>query len=316
MNERGAYLLHGQRLVAPPLAPGLYVVATPIGNLRDVTLRALETLAGADVILAEDTRVTRQLTSHYGIATPLVAFHAHNAARAAPAALARLAAGERLALVSDAGTPLLSDPGEGLVGAAIAAGATVYAAPGASAALAALVVSGLPADRVLFEGFLPQKSAARRARAAELAATPATLVIYESPRRVAYCLADLRAALGDRPACVARELTKKFEEARRGPLSELAAFYAREEPRGEIVVVVGPPAAGAAAERAGDLDSRLTAAMALHTLKDAAALVSGETGLPRREVYARALTLSRRTPPDVRAGEGRVGPADAADDDA
>lgn len=316
MSERGAYLVHGQRLLAPPLAPGLYVVATPIGNLRDVTLRALETLAGADVILAEDTRVTRQLTSHYGVATPLVAFHAHNAERAAPAMLARLAAGERLALVSDAGTPLLSDPGESLVAAAVAAGASVFAVPGASAALAGLVVSGLPADRVLFEGFLPQKSAARRARAAELAATPATLVIYESPRRIAATLADLRAALGDRPACVARELTKKFEEARRGLLSELAAVYADEEPRGEIVLVVGPPAAGAAAERAADLDERLVAAMARHTLKDAAALVSGETGLPRREVYARALTLSRDGPPGAASQDRRVGPAHAADDDA
>lgn len=287
------YHLDAHAVAAPPLAPGLHVVATPIGNLRDVTLRALETLAGADAILAEDTRVTRQLTSRYGIATPLVAFHAHNAARALPGVLARLAAGERLALVSDAGTPLVSDPGGGLVAAAAAAGLPVYALPGASAALAALVVSGLPADRFLFEGFLPQKSAARRARIAELAAIPATLIFYESPRRLAACLADLLAALGDRPACVARELTKTFEEARRAPLSALAAAYAAEEPRGEIVVVVGPPAADAAAARADDLDARLRDAMTRLSLKDAAALVSGETGRPRREVYARALALSQ-----------------------
>ena len=288
-----AYHLDGRAVAVPALAPGLHVVATPIGNLRDVTLRALETLAGADAILAEDTRVTRQLTSHYGIATPLHAFHAHNAARAAPAILARLEAGERLALVSDAGTPLVSDPGCGLVAAAASRGIAIYALPGASALLAALVVSGLPTDRFLFEGFLPQKSAARRARLAELATIPATLVFYESPRRLAATLEDCAAVLGDRPACVARELTKTFEEARRGTLAELAAAYAGEEPRGEIALVVGPPVAGAQEARADDLDTRLRAAMASASLKDAAALVSGETGRPRREVYARALALAR-----------------------
>lgn len=288
-----AYHLDGRPIEAPELAPGLHVVATPIGNLRDVTIRCLETLAAADAILAEDTRVTRQLTSHYGVATPLIAFHSHNAERATPGVLARLAAGERLALVSDAGTPLISDPGGGLVAAAAAAGAAIYALPGACAALAALVVAGLPTDRFLFEGFLPQKSAARRARACELAGVPATLVFYESPRRLAETLVDLRAALGDRQACVARELTKKFEEARRGTLSELAASYADAEPRGEIVVVVAPPDAGDAALRVDDLDARLRAAMADLSLKDAAALVSGETGRPRREVYARALSLAR-----------------------
>ena len=291
-----AYHLDGRPIEAPALEPGLHVVATPIGNLRDVTLRALETLAAADAILAEDTRVTRQLTTHYGIATPLVAFHSHNAERALPAVLARLAAGERLALVSDAGTPLISDPGGGLIAAVAAAGAAVYALPGACAALAALVVAGLPTDRFLFEGFLPPKSAARRVRIAELAAIPATLVFYESPRRLAETLVDLHAVLGDRAACVARELTKKFEEARRGRLSQLAEDYAAQEPRGEIVLVVAPPQAGAASARADDLDARLRAAMASLSLKDAAALVSGETGRPRREVYARALTLARDEP--------------------
>jgi 16S rRNA (cytidine1402-2'-O)-methyltransferase len=299
-ERRRGYALHGARLIAPPLAPGLHVVATPIGNLRDVTLRALETLAGADAILAEDTRVTRQLTSHFGIATPLIAYHAHNADRMRGEILRRLSAGERLALVSDAGTPLVSDPGCGLVAEAIAAGAAVYALPGASAALAALVVAGLPTDRFLFEGFLPQKSGPRRARAAELAAVPGTLVVYESPRRLADSLADLAAALGDRPAAVARELTKKFEEVRRGSLSGLAAAYAREDaPRGEIVIVIGPPAEGRAQTAAVDLDARLIAALERHSVKDAASVVSGETGRARREVYARAIELAREREDDA-----------------
>jgi 16S rRNA (cytidine1402-2'-O)-methyltransferase len=294
MERSGDYVLNGARISAPPLAPGLYVVATPIGNLRDMTLRALETLARADAILAEDTRVTRQLTTHFGVSTPLIAYHAHNADRMRAAVLARLQAGERLALVSDAGTPLVSDPGCGLVADAIAAGAQVYGLPGASAALTALVVAGLPTDRFLFEGFLPQKSGPRRARAAELATIPATLVFYESPRRLGESLADLLAALGDRPAAVARELTKKFEEVRRGSLSELARAYAAEEaPRGEVVIVVGPPAAGRIETAADDLDARLRAALARHSVKDAASVVSGQTGRPRREVYARALVLAQ-----------------------
>lgn len=285
-------LVHGQVVAVPPLAPGLHVAATPIGNLKDVTLRALEALAGADAILAEDTRVTRILLSHYGISTPLVAYHEHNETAMRPQVLARLGRGEALALVSDAGTPLVSDPGFKLVEACLEAGFRVEALPGASALLTALVSCGLSTDRFLFEGFLPPRGAARRARLAELAAWPATLVFYESPRRIAEALADCAAILGaDRPAAVARELTKKFEETRRGTLGGLAAAYAHEEPRGEIVLVVGPPAAGAAAG-AGDLDARIEAALATHSVKDAADIVAGETGQKRRFVYARALQLA------------------------
>lgn len=285
-------LVYGQALAVQPLAPGLHVAATPIGNLKDVTLRALEALAGADAILAEDTRVTRILLNHYGISTPLVAYHKHNETAMRPQILARLDRGEALALVSDAGTPLVSDPGAKLVEACLDAGFRVESLPGASALLTALACCGLPTDRFLFEGFLPPRGAARRARLAELAAWPATVVFYESPRRIAGALADCAAVLGaGRPAAVARELTKKFEETRRGTLGELAAAYAGEEPRGEFVLVVGPPAAGAAAG-VDDLDARIEAALATHSVKDAADIVAGETGQKRRLVYARALQLA------------------------
>ena len=294
MTERSrGFSLFGQFVTAPVLAPGLHVAATPIGNLGDVSLRALATLAGADAVLCEDTRVTGKLLSHYAIATRTLPYHEHNAAQMRPKILARLVAGEALALVSDAGTPLVSDPGYRLVAEAIAQGTMVTAVPGASAALAALTVAGLPSDRFFFEGFLPERGAARRRRLAELAAVPATLILYESPRRLSESLADLAAVLGDRPAAVARELTKHFEETRRGTLAGLAAAYGAEEtPKGEIVVVVGPPAEGAAEAAADDLDARLSAALAAHSVKDAAALVAGETGLPRRQVYAKALALA------------------------
>ena len=209
----------GVRVEAAALAPGLYVVATPIGNLGDVSLRALTTLAAADAILAEDTRVTRRLLDRYDISAPLVAYHEHNAAEVRPRILARLAAGEALALVSDAGTPLVSDPGYKLVVDAAAAGVAVFALPGPCAAIAALTTAALPTDRFFFEGFLPAKAAARRERIAALAAIPATLVIYESPGRLAESLADLAAGLGPRPAAVARELTKLHEETRRATLT-------------------------------------------------------------------------------------------------
>ncbi len=288
-----AYTAFGLRAEAEPLDPGLYVVATPIGNLRDVSFRALATLAAADAVIAEDTRVTRHLLAHYGVATPLVAYHEHNAAEMRPRLLARLAAGERLALVSDAGTPLVSDPGFKLVAEAAERGATVIAVPGPSAVLAALVVAGLPTDRFFFEGFLPARSAARRQRAAELAAIPGTLIFFESPRRLAEALEDLAAVLGDRPAAVARELTKRFETVRRGRLADLAAAYAAEDaPKGEIVLLVGPPQEGAQATSADDLDRRLLAALQSHSVKDAASVVAGETGRPRRQVYARAIELA------------------------
>src|SRR5262245_1737449 len=233
------YLLNGQSAIAPPLAPGLHLVATPIGNLRDVTVRALEVLAAADLIACEDSRVTRKLLDHYGIATSLTPYHEHNAAQARPKLLARLAEGAAIALVSDAGTPLVSDPGYKLVREARAAGASVTALPGASAVLAALTLSALPTDRFFFEGFLPAKEAARRARIAELKRIPATLVLFETGPRIADALADLAAELGPRQAALCRELTKLYEEVRRGDLGTLAREAAQaDEPRGEIVIVV------------------------------------------------------------------------------
>jgi len=282
----------GVRVEAAAPAPGLYVVATPIGNLGDVSLRALTTLAAADAILAEDTRVTRRLLDRYDIAAPLVPYHEHNAAEVRPRILARLAAGEALALVSDAGTPLVSDPGYKLVVDAAAAGVAVFALPGPCAAIAALTTAALPTDRFFFEGFLPAKSAARRERIAALATIPATLVFYESPGRLAETLADLAAGLGPRPAAVARELTKLHEETRRATLTALADHYAAADaPKGEIVIVVGPPAP-ASTPAAETLDAMILDALAGLSVKDAAAAVALEAGLPRREVYARALRLA------------------------
>ena len=289
------YTAFGLRAEAEPLAPGLHVVATPIGNLRDISFRALATLAAADVVLAEDTRVTKVLLAHYGIATPLAAYHEHNAHVIRPHLLARLQAGAALALVSDAGTPLVSDPGFKLVADALEAGIPVTSVPGASAVLAALVVAGLPTDRFFFEGFLPAKSGARRHRIAELAAIPGTLVFFESPRRLADSLADLAAVLGPREAAIARELTKHFETVRRGTLPELAAQLAAEAaPRGEIVLLVGPPGAGEAQASASALDAALASALQSFSVKDAAAVVCAQTGLPRRQVYARALELAAK----------------------
>src|SRR5579863_9721766 len=206
----GNFTAFGLKAEATDLAPGLHVVATPIGNLADISLRALATLAAADAVVAEDTRVTKTLLAHYGIATPLVAYHEHNAAVMRPHLIARLANGAALALVSDAGTPLISDPGYKLVAEALVEGLAVTSVPGASAVLTALVVAGLPTDRFFFEGFLPPKTTARRQRIAELSTSPGTLVFFESPRRVADTLVDLAAVLGPRDAALARELTKIF----------------------------------------------------------------------------------------------------------
>ena len=288
-----SYTAFGLRAEAEPIRPGLHVVATPIGNLQDISFRALATLAAADAILAEDTRVTKILLAHYGIATPLVAYHEHNAAVIRPHLLARLQSGAALALVSDAGTPLVSDPGFKLVAEAVAAGIEVVSVPGASAVLAALVVAGLPTDRFFFEGFLPGKSAARRQRIAELAAIPGTLVFFESARRVAESLADLAHVLGPREAALARELTKHYETVRRGRLDELAAALAAEgPPKGEIVLLVAPPSAAAPSLGADELDERLGRVMTRLSVKDAAAVVAADTGLPRRQVYARAVELA------------------------
>jgi 16S rRNA (cytidine1402-2'-O)-methyltransferase len=286
------FFVHGSPVPAPPLAPGLYVVATPIGNLADVTLRALSILAAADAILAEDTRVSRTLLSRYGIESPLSPYHEHNAAEARPRALRRMAEGQALALISDAGTPLISDPGYKLVAEAIASGLAVTAAPGASAALAGLCVAGLPTDRFYFEGFLPPRSAARRERINALAGVPATLVFYEAPSRLAGTLSDLALELGPRPAAVARELTKLHEEVRRGALDALASHYAAaDEPKGEIVIVVG------AAERRETvseeaLTEELREALGALSVRDAAAAVAARHGLPRRQIYARAVALA------------------------
>jgi 16S rRNA (cytidine1402-2'-O)-methyltransferase len=293
VSARSGFAIDGHPIAARPLAPGLYVVATPVGNLGDVSVRALATLAAADLVACEDTRVTRVLTDRYGIATRLVAYHDHNAARQRPKLLAALAEGEVVALVSDAGTPLVSDPGFRLVKEALAAGHTVVPVPGASAVLAALVASGLPSDAFLFGGFLPPKAAARRKRLGQFAATPATLVFFESPRRLAASLADMADMLGAARACaVARELTKTYESVRRGTLDELAAAFAGEPPpKGEIVVVVGPPEPGV--PDAADVDALLSELLVAYPVREAAAEAAARTGLSRRTLYQRALALKR-----------------------
>jgi 16S rRNA (cytidine1402-2'-O)-methyltransferase len=267
-------------------------VATPIGNLRDITLRALDVLAGADLILAEDTRVTAKLLSAYGIKARLDRYDEHAAARARPKALAALAAGARVALVSDAGTPLVSDPGYRLVVEAAAAGAPVFPIPGASAALAALSIAGLPTDRFLFVGFPPPKSAARRMFLAELKNVQATLIFFEGASRLGASLIDMATLLGPRPAAVARELTKLHETVLRSDLASLAADPALAAPKGEVVVVVAPPAETVA--RPEDAEAAL--AEALHRLSpaDAAREVANATGLPRRDLYRQALALKGR----------------------
>jgi 16S rRNA (cytidine1402-2'-O)-methyltransferase len=275
------------------LDPGLYIAATPIGNLGDVTLRLLDALAGADLVACEDSRVTVHLLQRYGIEAKLTPYHDHNAESVRPRLLQALAEGKSVVLVSDAGTPLINDPGYKLVRAAVANGHPVTALPGPSAVMAALAVAGLPTDRFLFAGFLPPKSAARRTAIAELAAVRASLVLLESPQRLAAALADLAAGLGPRPAAVTRELTKKFEEVRRGSLAELAAHYAESgPPRGEITLVIGPPDVSAKAESV-DLDAALHDALARFRLSEAVAAVAAETGLPRKTVYARALALTK-----------------------
>lgn len=290
------------------LAAGLYLVATPIGNAADITLRALDTLRRADAVACEDTRVTTRLFRIHGIDTPLLAYHEHNAERMRPVLLDRVRAGEAVALVSDAGTPLVSDPGFKLVRDAVAAGLPVAALPGPSAPLAALLLSGLPTDRFLFAGFLPNRQAARRGAIGEVKAVPATLVFFESAQRLPDSLADLADLLGPREAAVARELTKLYEEVRRGPLPDLAAHYAAAgPPRGEVVVVIGPPLAEEAERGAADVDTLLGDALARLSVRDAAADVAARTGRPKREVYARALELARVGAGPEERRRGRAG---------
>ena len=268
---------------------GLYIVATPIGNLGDLSPRAARILAQATLIAAEDTRVTARLLAHIGAKVPMQAYHDHNADSVRPMLLERMQSGV-VALVSDAGTPLISDPGYKLVRDARAAGIPVVSVPGPCAAIAALTLAGLPTDRFLFMGFLPAKSGARDAAIDEVAGLRATLVFYESAGRTAATLAALHARLGDRPAAVAREITKKFEETVDGDLATLAARYAEAPPRGEVVIVVGPPGEAPLAT-AETLDAALVRAMAGRPLKEAVADVAAGLGLPRKAVYARALAL-------------------------
>jgi 16S rRNA (cytidine1402-2'-O)-methyltransferase len=281
------------------LESGLYLVATPIGNAADITLRALDVLARADAIAAEDTRQTRKLMAIHGIplaGRPMVSYHDRSGAGRRAQILAWLRQGMSVAYCSDAGTPLVADPGYRLAEAALAEGLGLTAIPGASAVLTALSLAGLATDRFLFAGFLPPKRGARKTALGDLAAVPATLVFYESPRRLAASLADMAAVLGGaRAAAVARELTKKFEQVRRAPLDDLARQYAAEDaPKGEVVVLVGPPdPATAQAASAAALDGELARALATLSVKDAAREVAARLGLPRREVYARALELAK-----------------------
>ncbi len=285
------YRLNDTPVAARPLEPALYLVATPIGNLGDITIRALETLAGADVLACEDTRVTRVLLDRYGIENRPYAYHEYNADEAGARLLAALEAGKSVALVSDAGTPLVSDPGYRLGQLAIEAGHRVVPIPGASAPLAALVGSGLPNDAFLFAGFLPTKDKAKRDRLRELAKVPATLIFFESPHRIGDTLVAAADELGiDRPASVCRELTKTFEEFRRGPLGDLASDYADKTVKGEIVLVIGPPAPDAAPD-AADVDSLLDELSTTMPTAKAATEAAKLTGLPRKELYQRLLEL-------------------------
>ena len=276
--------------IGSALAAGLYIVATPLGHARDITLRALDVLAAADMIYCEDTRNSAKLLAYHGIKTPTAAYHEHNGAKARPKILGALAAGQKLALISDAGTPLISDPGMKLVRAVRAAGHAVTAIPGASAPIAALSVSGLPSDRFTFVGFLPPKSAARQSALENLkAARGGTLVVFEAARRLPALLDDIAAVYGACDICVARELTKKFEEVKSGSLDELRAHFAGQAPRGEITVLIAPPPETALG--AAEIDAMLVDAMAAMSRRDAVQAVAETSGQSRRTIYARALML-------------------------
>ncbi len=287
------FAVAGHLVSAPKAAPGLHLVATPIGNLGDITLRALETLAGVDIVACEDTRITRRLIERFSISATLKQYHEHNAEQARPKILEALARGSSIALVSDAGTPLISDPGFKLVREVSAAGFPVIALPGPSSVLAALSVAALPTDRFFFEGFLPSKQNARRTRIAELARIDATLVMFESGARVQECLHDLASIVGERDAAICREMTKLHEEVRRATVSELAAIADTLETRGEFVLVIGPPAADAGLMNDAALDDLLRTSLARGSVKDAVAHAVEVSGRPRREIYARALELSK-----------------------
>lgn len=285
------YFLSGHSLDAPRLEPALYIVSTPIGNLGDITVRALETLAAAAMIACEDTRVTATLVQRFGLKTPLLAYHEHNADKQRPKILAALDNGEAVALVSDAGTPLVSDPGYRLVLDVVEAGHKVVPIPGASAPLAGLVGSGLPSDTVLFAGFLPQKGGPKKSRLQELATIPATLILFESPRRLGATLASMAEIMGDaRQAVVARELTKRFETFERGSLSELADLFDGAAPKGEIVILVTPPEIRSEA-RPEDAEDLLREALKDLPVSAAAKTVARQTGLDRQQLYKLALEI-------------------------
>lgn len=290
-QERRSFVIGQTAMPVRPLAPALYLVATPIGNLGDVTLRALETMAGADVLACEDTRVTRVLLDRYGIKQKPIAYHEHNAAVAGPRLIAALEQGRSVALVSDAGTPLVSDPGFRLVEAAREAGLKVVPIPGASAALAALTASGLPSDAFFFAGFLPVKGGQRRTRLDELKAVPGTLIFFESPHRLADSLSAMAEVLGDRPAAVCRELTKTFEEFRTSSLAELARHYVEAgAPKGEVVICVGPPAPTEAPSEA-DVDRLLLSLADELGASKAAAEAARMTGGKKTDLYRRLMEL-------------------------
>lgn len=278
-----------ERGLSQVLAPALYLVATPIGNLSDITLRALTVLARADVVYCEDTRHSRTLLAHFAIDTVLKPYHEHNASQQRAHILDDLAAGRAVALISDAGTPLISDPGFKLVREAAAAKHDVIAIPGASATLTALASAGLPTDAFFFAGFLPPRDGARMSRIKDLSAIPGTLIFFEAPTRIAETLRDLAAALGDRPAAVARELTKLHEDVRRGTLAELAAHYGTGETRGEIVVLVGPP--GPVSVTTENVEEQLHVALETMSLRDAARSVAETLGIPKARVYEIGLAL-------------------------
>jgi len=291
-KPRRTYMIGQAEITARPLPPALYLVATPIGNLADITLRALETLAGADIVACEDTRVTRVLLDRYGIRQRGTAYHEHNAAEAGPRLIEALSSGRSVALVSDAGTPLVSDPGFRLVGQALDAGIRVVPIPGPSAVLAALTASGLPSDAFLFAGFLPVRDGQRRTRLEALKSVPATLIFFESPRRVAETLSAMADVLGAaRPAAIGRELTKAFEEMRLGTLAALAAHYAEADtPKGEIVVCVGPPDQQPAAQPE-DVDRLLLSLASEMPASKAAAEAARMTGGHKPLLYRRLLEL-------------------------
>lgn len=291
MNGQRSYKVGDMVMPARPLEPGLYLVATPIGNLRDISLRALETLAAADLIACEDTRTTRVLLDRYGIRTKTVSYHTHNEASSGVRLLEDLAAGKTVALVSDAGTPLISDPGERIAASARAGGFRVFPIPGASAVLAALSIAGLPAERFLFEGFLPAKQGQRRSRLASLGSLDVTLIFYEAPHRISETIADMESVFGDkRIAAVCRELTKTFEECVQGPLGELVLRYPDGGTvKGEIVIVVAPPSDQTS--QIIDADELLRTLMKEMSASKAAAEASRLTGEPKGDLYKRILAF-------------------------